>query len=68
MMKVLQREVDKARQGVKYDLPNGKEVLIQTTDKRIYCYQRWPDSPWESIDPEILRFTPVTGIAGKIYP
>lgn len=48
---------------VKYWLPNGKQVLRLVTDQRTQCYQRWPDQPWEPMDPQILRFTLPRGVA-----
>jgi len=65
-MEKLRQERGSALQVTRYTLANGKQVSILATDKRVRCYQRWPNSPWEPIDPEILRFTPPVGIVAEV--
>jgi hypothetical protein len=57
-MKQLHQLTDRVQQKVHYDLPNGKRLLVVTTDGRIiHSYQRWPNKSWEPIDPQTLRYT-----------
>jgi len=64
-MKILHQYKDGTLQVMKYTLPNGKEVALLVTDKRICCYQHWPDNPWEPFDPEILLFTQANGMSAE---
>lgn len=56
-MKELYQQRDGILQIIKHILPNGKQVLLLINAKQIISYERWPDSPWEPIDPRILKFT-----------
>lgn len=53
-MKKSRQKRDEVLQVLKCTKPNGEEISLLATDKRILCYQPKANRPWEPTESEYL--------------